>query len=103
MKHQTMTVRLGVFLTVGVILHLCGCNSEPERGEKPQLNESHHEIVAASNKLGLAIYAKLRTSPGNVVLSPYGVSSSLAMLLTGADGDTRRQIVAALEQSLQSE
>ena len=58
---------------------------------------------AASNKLGLQIYAKLRTSPGNVVLSPYGVSSSLAMLLTGADGDTRRQIVAALEQSLQSE
>jgi len=98
-----MPLRLCLFFTLCVTLLVAGCDSETERGEKPELKESHHEIVAASNKLALQVYANLRSRPGNVVLSPYGISSSLSMLLTGADGATREQILAALEKSFQGE
>ncbi|XP_059931554.1 glia-derived nexin [Gadus macrocephalus] len=48
--------------------------------------------------LGLRVFQQVaRARPQeNLVLSPHGVASILGMLLPGADGETRRQIVTAL-------
>ena len=58
----------------------------------PKINVAHQQIIEQSNKLALQLYGDLRKKPGNLVLSPYGVSASLAMLLAGADGRTREEI-----------
>lgn len=48
--------------------------------------------------LGLQVFQQVvRSKPlENVVLSPHGVASILGMLLPGAHGETRKQLVAAL-------
>ncbi|XP_064159418.1 glia-derived nexin [Anguilla rostrata] len=48
--------------------------------------------------LGMQVFGEVaRVRPQeNVVLSPHGVASILGMLLPGADGDTRQQILTAL-------
>ncbi|KAM6969784.1 glia-derived nexin [Aplochiton taeniatus] len=48
--------------------------------------------------LGLQVFRQVvRTRPQeNVVLSPHGVASILGMLLPGAHGETRRQVITAL-------
>lgn len=48
--------------------------------------------------LGIQVFQEVvRSKPQeNVVFSPHGVASILGMLLAGADGDTRKQIVSAL-------
>lgn len=48
--------------------------------------------------LGLQVFQQIvRSKPqDNVVLSPHGVASILGMLLPGAHGETRRQVLTAL-------
>src|SRR5271163_2409881 len=50
--------------------------------------ESPQELAAGNNAFALDLYAKLRTTDGNLFLSPYSISTCLAMVYTGARGDT---------------
>jgi serine protease inhibitor len=74
-----------------IALAIAGCNDEAPSVAPPAINESHRQIIERSNKLALDIYGELRKSPGNLVLSPYGVSASLAMLLAGAAKKSTRR------------
>lgn len=50
-------------------------------------------IVDANNRFALDLYKKLiKTSEENVLFSPVGISSGLAMTLLGAQGDTAQQL-----------
>lgn len=68
---------------------LCGLNTvlclPPTYGER-------------GSDLGIQVFQQVvRSKPqDNVVLSPHGVASILGMLLTGAHGDTRKQMITAL-------
>jgi len=53
-------------------------------------------LVEANTAFALQLYGKLRSTEGNLALSPYSISSALAMTYAGARGDTARQ----LEQTL---
>jgi serpin B len=44
----------------------------------------------------LNLYREIATSPGNLILSPYSISSALAMTYAGARGETERQMARAL-------
>lgn len=48
--------------------------------------------------LGIQVFQEVASAKpqDNVVLSPHGVASILGMLLSGAQGDTRKQIITAL-------
>jgi len=55
------------------------------------------EIVAGSNsKFGLSFYDKLRKEDGNLIMSPFSVSSVMGMLSMGARDSTFNQIQEAL-------
>lgn len=68
---------------------LCGLNivlcQAPSYGER-------------GSDLGIQVFQQVASSKpqDNVVLSPHGVASILGMLLSGAHGDTRKQIITAL-------
>ena len=53
-------------------------------------------LVKANTAFALQLYGKLRSTEGNLALSPYSISSALAMMYAGARGDTARQ----MEQTL---
>src|ERR1035441_2549650 len=49
-------------------------------------------LVDANTAFALQLYGKLRSTEGNLALSPYSISSTLAMTYAGARGDTARQM-----------
>jgi len=53
-------------------------------------------LVEGNTAFALQLYGKLRSTEGNLALSPYSISSALAMTCAGARGDTARQ----MEQTL---
>ena len=54
------------------------------------------DIVRANNAFALDLYAQLAKQPGNLVLSPFSVDTTLAMAYAGARGRTAQQIAKAL-------
>jgi serpin B len=61
--------------------------------------KSKDESAVASTwsaTLATALYRQLSARPGNFAFSPWSISVALAMLQPGADGETRREIEAAL-------
>ncbi len=93
----------GVLVVLLVLLLAVGCGKESTLTPRPPLDEVHRETVDHSNALALKAYAELRDKPGNLVLSPYGVSLTLSMLLSGADGQTRDELLAVLGATAKQE
>jgi serpin B len=54
----------------------------------------------ANTATALDLYRQLASTPGNVFLSPYSVSTALAMVAAGARGDTLTQMLAVLHAGL---
>ncbi|MGO8837536.1 MAG: serpin family protein [Limisphaerales bacterium] len=53
-------------------------------------------LIEGNTTFALQLYGKLRSTEGNLALSPYSISSALAMTYAGARGETARQ----MEQTL---
>jgi len=53
-------------------------------------------ITAANNAFALELYAKLRDQEGNLFLSPYSISTAIAMTYAGARGETASQMAKVL-------
>jgi serpin B len=54
-------------------------------------------LVDANTAFALQLYGKLGSTEGNLALSPYSISSALAMTYAGARGDTARQMEQTLD------
>ena len=69
------------------------CNAEqPPAEPKPSV-----ETVAEGNTaFALDLYAHLRTQEGNLFFSPYSISTALAMVYAGAEGETASQMKETL-------
>ncbi len=59
-------------------------------------NKDLAELVKGNNAFAFELYAKLKTNPGNIVFSPYSISTALAMTWAGARGDTEKQMAEVL-------
>ena len=53
-------------------------------------------VVEGNNKFALNLYQNLKTNEGNLFLSPYSISTALAMTSAGARGQTEKQMAQAL-------
>ncbi len=60
-------------------------------------------IVTGNTAFALDLYGKLRTQEGNLFLSPYSISTALAMTYGGARGDTEKQMAATLRFTVPQE
>jgi serine protease inhibitor len=60
-------------------------------------------LVTGNTEFALDLYAKLRTEEGNLFLSPYSISTALAMTYAGARGETERQMAEVLHFTLGQE
>ena len=66
------------------------------RAEAPRGDSLMHEVVQGNNQFAIDIYARLRQQPGNLFLSPYSLSTALAMTYAGARGETAEQMAKVL-------
>jgi len=60
-------------------------------------------LVAGNNQFACDVYAQLADQPGNLFLSPFSVSTALAMAYAGAKGETATQMEQALHFTLPQE
>src|SRR5215813_3407458 len=49
-------------------------------------------LVEGNTAFALDLYGQLRKTPGNLFLSPYSISTAVAMTYAGARGDTAKQM-----------
>ncbi|MFN3351179.1 serpin family protein [Pseudorhodoplanes sp.] len=57
-------------------------------------------LAQAYNQSGHELFRKLSAEPGNVVLSPLSIGTAMAMVLTGARGETEAEMRRVLRHSL---
>jgi len=67
---------------------------EPNQPASPRGEQA---IVEGNNKFALELYGKLKDRQGNLFLSPYSISTALAMTYAGARGTTQEQMAKALQ------
>lgn len=54
------------------------------------------KLASSSNAFGFDLYARLRSTPGNLALSPASISAALAMTQAGARGETETEMKKTL-------
>jgi len=63
---------------------------------KAAIDSNQQAVVSGNNKFALELYGKLEGQQGNLFLSPYSISTALAMTYAGAKGQTEKQMAEAL-------
>ena len=53
-------------------------------------------LAEGNTAFGLDLYARIKTTDGNLFFSPYSISTCLAMTYAGAQGDTAAQMSQSL-------
>jgi serpin B len=76
-------------------------SSPLERDETPDVPASDLEAFGGNTRdFALDMYAEIRAQDGNLFVSPYSISTALAMLYAGALGDTKTEMSSALHFEL---
>ena len=75
--------------------------SDLERDASPQVsNGVLWELSSGNAEFALHLYQELKEKEGNLIFSPYSISSALAMTYGGARGDTEREMAQTLSFTL---
>lgn len=61
-----------------------------------QVEDVVDRLVQDNNAFALRLYSSVQQQPGNIIFSPYSISSALAMVYAGASGETEKQMKQAL-------
>jgi serine protease inhibitor len=63
---------------------------------KAVIDPNQQTAAAGNNKFALELYRNLQSRQGNLFLSPYSISTALAMTCAGARGQTEKQMAQTL-------
>ncbi|MFH1370931.1 MAG: serpin family protein [Planctomycetota bacterium] len=83
MKPATITC---LIILLAITACSCSGSAEPNGGA----------VVEGNNKFALELYQMLQNRQGNLFLSPYSISTALAMTSAGARGQTEKQMAETL-------
>jgi leukocyte elastase inhibitor len=96
MRLMNARVRLGVAAGTAVAGMALGLLMPP-----PAIAQNDQQaLTEAYNAGGSALFGQLSGSPGNIVLSPLSIGTAMAMALSGARGETEREMASVLQQRL---
>jgi len=73
----------------------------PKSAVSAQENSDLQTLVKGNNAFALDLYAQLKTQEGNIFLSPYSISTALAMTFIGARGTSEKQMAQVLHFTLE--
>jgi len=91
-------------LLIAVLASACSDPAEPDIVAARELPAAFKEdvgaIARANNQFAFDLYTKLATTPGNLFVSPFSISTALAMVDAGAAGATDQELRQTLHFSL---
>jgi serpin B len=83
-----------ILLLLGIMIIL------PKSAVFAQENSDLQTLVKGNNAFALDLYAQLKIQEGNLFLSPYSISTALAMTFIGARGTSEKQLADVLHFTL---
>ena len=83
-----------VFVLLVAIGAVAGCWAMEKVAASEEMDKQI--VVEGNNEFALELYAKLRSGEGNLFLSPYSISTALAMAYAGARGETETEMAKVL-------
>jgi serpin B len=76
----------------------------PKKSADPeQVRADRPALVKGNTAFALDLYNQLRSKDGNLFLSPYSISTALAMTFAGAAGETEKQMARGMHFGLEQE
>jgi len=87
--------------TAMMVLGLMSIGARTALAEPPEPDLT--ALARANNRFAVELYGRLRGEPGNTFLSPYSISTALAMTYAGARENTARQMADALHFDLEGD
>lgn len=72
-------------------------------GHAEEVNSGREAVIKGDNEFGLALYNQLKAEKGNLFISPYSISTALAMTYAGARGNTAKQMAEVLHFNSEQE
>lgn len=93
MKHAMAFTASWVFLYLTLVGQLVSA----------QKNADLETLVQNNTEFAIDLYTRIRTQEGNLFLSPYSISTALAMTYGGARGETAKQMASVLHWKLKDE
>ena len=84
-----------ILILLGIIIIL------PKSAVIAQENSDLQTLVKGNNAFALDLYAQLKTQEGNLFLSPYSISTALAMTFAGARENTEKQMAQVLHVTME--
>ncbi len=85
---------IGFFFLFCLFIFLFGCSSNPfvPADDSSATPEGITSVSHANNLFALGLYGELVPLSENVFFSPYSISTAMAVVYEGAEGDTAREI-----------
>src|SRR6516162_11738226 len=93
MRTKRSNTMAAALLAIGLVGLISTASASPET----------ESVVAANNQFALDLYGQLGKKDGNLFFSPYCINKTLAMVYTGARGETEKEMAAALHFTLGQE
>jgi serpin B len=90
----------GKDLAMKTLFVWCGVCSLAVAAFGAAANSNEKTVVTGNTEFACDLYGKLRSQPGNLFLSPYSISTALAMTSGGARGNTKAQMAKAMRFDL---
>jgi serpin B len=90
-KHRVLGATMAGLALVVFGLTVCGAAA---------VSPDEAAVVRGNTAFALGLYARLRTRPGNLIVSPFSVSSALAMTYAGSAGETAARMKRVLHFDL---
>ena len=108
MKTTSLHKLFSTVLALAILLSACGAapsanmaQSSLQRVTSPDVPAADAQtLVDGNNAFALDLYRRLSEKDGNIVFSPYSISTALAMTYAGARGETAEQMAKVLHFTL---
>ena len=69
----------------------------------PQESSDVQALVDGNNLFAMDLYARMKDQPGNLIFSPYSISTALTMAYAGSGGNTAREMARVLHVTLEQD
>ncbi|MEA1925225.1 MAG: serpin family protein [Candidatus Altiarchaeota archaeon] len=96
MNNKILTSGIITLVAVALVIFISGCVKQPTTptgDDNAWTQEGINAVVNANNQFTFEIYSELnKNERGNIFLSPYSISSALAMTYEGAEGKTAEEM-----------
>jgi serpin B len=95
-----------IFLSLALVVLLVSVACKATPAPTPTQTASANDIttlVAGNTNFAFDLYRQLKAGEGNLLFSPYSISTALAMTYAGARGETEKQMAGTLDFTLAQE